>query len=486
MLPSNGSKNCLLVASLLTVFLALSMVCPVKASELLASETQSVRKLDLIVGKSMVLKSKDPVKRISVADPDVADFVLISPKEIYLTGKNAGVTNMTLWHTNGSYKIFDLDVGFDVSRLKQELNDALPEESELRITATHEAITLSGRVSNAASLSQALSLARSYAPEGKVNNLVEVRGVQQVMLEVRVAEMQRSLARRMGVNFNYLTDSGKFGVSQLGGLTELVDPDDANISIPGLVDVGSGFVTAPFGTFVSPSVNAIMRFSSNDTTWTGFIDALKADGLVKVLAEPTLIALSGQQANFLAGGEFPVPVPQGLGTVAIEYKPFGVGLTFTPTVLANNKINIKVAPEVSELDFNLAVQLSGFVVPGLNTRKAETVVELADGQSFAIAGLLRDTARDAISKYPLLGDIPILGSLFRSRSFQKSETELIIIATPHLVKPIDGEQQPLPTDYYVEPNDAEFYVLGMMEGRAPAQQDKLQGQLDGEFGHATP
>jgi pilus assembly protein CpaC len=237
---------------------------------------------------------------------------------------------------------------------------------------------------------------------------------------------------------------------------------------------------------VSPTVSSIFRFNSNGTTWTGFVDALKSDGLVKVLAEPTLIALSGQDAYFLAGGEFPVPVPQGLGSVAIEYKPFGVGLTFTPTVLADNKINIKVAPEVSELDFNLAVQLEGFVVPGLNTRRAETVIELADGQSFAIAGLLRDTARDAMSKYPLLGDIPILGTLFRSRSFQKAETELIIIATPHLVKPIDGDQQPLPTDYYVEPNDTEFYVLGLMEGQTKVQESNLQGDLDGEFGHATP
>lgn len=464
----------------------LSLGIPSWAADVPATESPKVNKLSLLVGKSMILKSKEAVKRISIADPEVADFVLISPKEIYLTGKMTGITNMTLWQSNGAYRIFDLDVGFDVSQMKQRLEEMLPNESDLRVTATHNSITLSGRVSSAASLSQALSLARSYAPEGKVNNLVEVRGVQQVMLEIRVAEMQRSLARRMGVNFNYLTESGKFGINQLGNLTTLVSPDDANIGISGLVDIGEDILSVPFGTFVSPTVSSIFRFSSNGTTWTGFVDALKADGLVKVLAEPTLIALSGQEANFLAGGEFPVPVPQGLGTVGIEYKSFGVGLTFTPTVLDDNKINIKVAPEVSELDFSNAVQLEGFVVPGLNTRRAETVVELADGQSFAIAGLLRDTARDAMSKYPLLGDIPILGTLFRSRSYQKNETELIIIATPHLVKPLDGDQQPLPTDYYVEPNDTEFYVLGLMEGQSKAHKSELQGDLDGEFGHATP
>jgi pilus assembly protein CpaC len=490
MLPSTGSKRKWVVEVVLALF-ALSMAAAAWAAGTPTGETQTIRRLSLLVGKSIVLKSEEAVKRISIADPAVADFVLISPSEIYITGKAAGTTNMTLWRAKGDYRVFDLDVGFDVSRLKQQLNEIMPEEADLRVTATQGAITLSGRVSSAANLSQALSLARAYVPEEeddggggevdkpKVINLVEVRGVQQVMLEVRVAEMQRSLARRMGVNFNYLTESGKFGISQLGNLTELVDPDDANIGgLPALI--------APFATLVSPNVNAILRFSSNGTTWTGFIDALKADGLVKVLAEPTLIALSGQEANFLAGGEFPVPVPQGLGTVAIEYREFGVGLTFKPTVLSDNKINIEVAPEVSELDFSTAVQFSGFIVPGLSTRKTRTVVELADGQSFAIAGLLRDTARDSMSKYPLLGDLPILGVLFRSRSFQRNETELVIIATPRLVKPLDTARQPLPTDFYRMPNDMEFYVLGMMEGQGGQRTDGLQGDLDGEFGHSMP
>jgi pilus assembly protein CpaC len=478
MFASNGSRK-LGATGLILSMMVLSMASVSWAAGSPPAETQTAKRISLLVGKSIVLKSEEAVKRISIANPDVADFVLISPHEIYVTGKSAGVTNMTLWQGKGSYKAFDLEVGFDVSQMKQQLEEILPEETDLRVTATKDSITLSGRVSNAANLSQVLALARSYAPEGKVNNLVEVRGVQQVMLEVRVAEMQRSLARRMGVNFNYLTETGKFGISQLGGLTELATGSDANIGgLPGLA--------APFGTFVSPTVSALFRFNSNGTTWTGFIDALKADGLVKVLAEPTLIALSGSEASFLAGGEFPVPVPQGLGTVAIEYKEFGVMLKFTPTVLAENKINIKVKPVVSELDFSTAVQFSGFVVPGLNTRGAETVVELADGQSFAIAGLLRDTARDAMSKYPLLGDIPILGTLFRSRSFQRNETELIIIATPRLVKPLDTAKQTLPTDFYHEPNDMEFYVLGLMEGEAGGKSSNIQGDLDGEFGHAVP
>lgn len=443
----------------------------------LPAKAQDMGKLNVVMGKSVIVKSAEQVKRVSIADPAIANFVLTSPNEIYVTGKAPGFTNMTLWKDKGQYSIYDIEVGYDVSRLKRQIQEILPEEKGLRVTAIHDSITLSGQASSTSNLSQVMAVARAYAPEGKVHNLVEVRGVHQVMLEVRVAEMQRSLGRRLGVNFNYVTESGKFGINRLADLTTLVKPDNANIGTP---------APGPFSMFVAPAVNALFRFTSSGTTWTGFIDALKADGLVKILAEPTLIALSGQSASFLAGGEFPVPVPQGLGTVAIEYKQFGVSLNFTPTVLSDNKINIKVRPEVSELDFNNAVAISGAIVPGLNTRSAETVVELADGQSFAIAGLLRDTSRDAMNKYPLLGEIPILGVLFRSREFQRNETELVIIATPRLVKPLDMAKQPLPTDFYVEPSDTDFYVLGLMEGTGGGQSGKIKGELDGEFGHAMP
>lgn len=449
-----------------------SMACVSWAAEWPSLESPAIKKISLKMGKSVILKSDAPAKRISIADPAVADFVLISPNEIYVTAKAAGVTNMTVWQGKGTYKVFNLEVGIDISQLKQQLHEILPEEADVRVTATRDAITLSGRVSSALNLSQVLALARSYASEGKVHNLIEVRGVQQVMLEVRVAEMQRSMARRMGVNFNFLQRDGDFGISQLGNLTGLSD------------DLGQG---APFGTVVSDSINAMFRFTEGSTTWTGFIDALKSNGLVKVLAEPTLIALSGKDAFFHAGGEFPIPVPSGDGDITIDYREFGVRLAFTPTVLADNKISIRVEPEVSELDFSTAVQFEGFVTPGLSTRKAATVVELADGQSFAIAGLLRETARDVVNKFPLLGDIPILGMLFRSRSFQRNETELLIIATPHLVKPLDMAKQTLPTDFYKEPNDAEFYLMGMMEGRQGKQStEEIQGDLDGMFGHAMP
>jgi pilus assembly protein CpaC len=347
----------------------------------------------------------------------------------------------------------------------------LPAEKELRIAAANDSLTLSGKVTNAAALGQAVALAKAYAPEGKVTNLVDVGGVHQVMLEVRVAEMSRSITKRLGINLAY-TKGSDFGVSMLGGLAQVVKPTDAVI------------FSNPLGFTYSPAVTSLFRFDTGQATWTGFVDALQEDGLVKVLAEPNLVTLSGQTATFLAGGEFPIPVPQGDGDITIDYKQFGVGLNFTPVVLSKDKISIKVAPEVSDLDFSVAVRLEGFVVPGLRVRRTSTTVELGDGQSFAIAGLLRETVRSVVSKFPLLGDIPIIGALFQSKAFQKEETELIIIVTPHLVKPLDMAKQTLPTDFYVEPNDAEFYLLGRMEGSGSPKVKK--GSMDGDFGHSMP
>jgi len=434
-----------------------------RAAGPMVQETVEPIKLKLLSGKSKILKSSLPIKRVSIADPEIADVRVLSPHEIYLTGKTAGTTNMTLWQNSKVTQIYDLEVAYDVSRLKQQVHEILPEEKDLQIISTNDSITLAGRMINTANLSKVTSLAQSYAPKGKINNLVQVGGVHQVMLEVRIAEMARSTTKRLGINFSWV-NGNDFGVSLLGALSSF-STDDGNTA--------------------TSAVNALFRFGKGSSTWTGLIDALKEDGLVKVLAEPTLIALSGQTANFLAGGEFPIPVPQQNGAVTIDYKNFGVGLNFTPTVLSEDAISLKVAPEVSELDFTTAVQFSGFVVPGITARRASTTIELADGQSFAIAGLLRDTVKEQVSKFPLLGDIPILGTLFRSTSFLKNESELIIIVTPHLVKPLNMAKQTLPTDYYIEPNDAEFYLEGRLEGRE-SEQPAVRGKLDGDFGHTMP
>jgi pilus assembly protein CpaC len=449
--------------SALLIFPAISI-----ASDAVELQTLDARKLKLVSGKSIVLRSAAPVSRVSVAAPKVADFLILSANEIYITGKAAGSTNLILWQNKKIVAIYDLEVGYDLSRLKQQMHEILPEEEALRILSTNDSITLSGKISNAANLSQALALAASYAPEGKVNNFVEVGGVHQVMLEVRIAEVSRSLTRRLGINFA-VEKGDQFAMSLLGGLGTL-----------------DGGIPAVESLLAGTAVNSLFRFDTGDYTWTGLMDALNEDGLLKILAEPTLTTLSGQSANFLAGGEFPVPVPQGLGTVGIEYKPFGVGLVFAPTVLSKEKISIQVTPEVSELDFSTAAVIEGFVTPGITTRRASTTVELGDGQSFAIAGLLRDSVLTDVQKFPLLGDIPILGALFQSKAFIKRETELVIIVTPHLVKPLEVAKMSLPTDFYVEPSATEFYLFGQIEGREKNQPASVTADLDGEFGHSMP
>ncbi len=447
-------------------------------------EKAEPQKLFLTVGKSVVVSSSGPVKRVSLGSQDIADAIVLTPQQISVIGKAPGVTNLILWGADDKIStILDIQVSPDVSRLGEMIQKILPEEKNLHIDATHDSLTLSGTVSSTSSLSQALALAEVHSPkDGKILNLVEVAGVHQVMLEVRVAEMSKSAVRRLGFNFNYLTPDGKnLGIGLLNQLTKL--PDNLLPSF-----------SSPNPMVVSDPINAIFRFFTKGTTWTAFIDALKEEGLIKVLAEPTLITLSGKSANFLAGGEFPIPVPQpGAGgtVITIEYKPFGVGLHFTPVVLSNKKISMEVAPEVSDLDFTNAITLSGFVIPAVTTRRVSTTIELADGQSFAIAGLLKDDLKEIVSKYPLLGDIPILGALFRSTSFRKNETELIVIVTPHLVKPLDMAKQTLPIDQFIEPDDFEFYLLGHLEGEEKPGSSSKSSQhrtpkLEGSFGHIIP
>jgi len=429
------------------------------------------------VGRSIIIQSPGPVRRVSLVSPEIADAMVLTTHQIYVTGKAPGITSLTLWGVDNQVIAFlDLEISPDISRLKEMLHRILPDEKDIKVSTTHDHITLSGTISSSTNLANVLALAGPYAPldeekKPKIINLLEVAGVHQVMLEVRVSEISRSLLRRLGFNFAYVTSGNNFGISLLNQLASLPAGSPAG------------------GIEASSAINAIFRFVSNGTTWTVLIDALKEEGLLKVLAEPTLITLSGKTANFLAGGEFPIPVPQTTGaggaTITIEYKPFGIGLNFTPTVLSNKKINMLVAPEVSELDFSNALTTSGFVVPAITTRRVSTVIELADGQSFAIAGLLKDEVREIVSKFPLLGDIPILGALFRSSTFRRNETELIVIVTPHLVKPLDMAKQTLPTDSYVEPDDFEFYLLGNLEGRKKINPVKGSG-LEGNFGHILP
>jgi pilus assembly protein CpaC len=455
----------------------------------------------------------------SVIGGETSKNFSISHVRIYLKGKKPGMSTVTIsGDDNNIYGIFDLEVVSDLAQIKQKLHTILPQEKDISVSEANGFITLTGTVSSASNLSQILLLVEPYAPidreskKPKIINMLQVGGVQQVMLEVRVSEMSRNVLKRMGINLNMMNAAGEFGLTLLNNLSNVrnlanlgANPSSAypiwnpyggtgaipaTPSIPytypspgypsGLPPIAgssvtpgrgsggssSGFPVDPLG--VSQNVTGILRFFVNGVPWTVLVDALKENGLLKVLAEPTLITISGQTANFLAGGEFPIPIPSGLGTVSIEYKPFGVGLNFTPTVLSSGKIHMKVAPEVSDLNFAQALVSNGFVIPSIDTRRVSTSIELGDGQSFAIAGLLKEDVREVVTKFPLLGDLPILGVLFRSSSFQKRETELIVIVTPHLVKPLDMAKQTLPTDQFIEPDDFDFYLMGRLEGKLPA------------------
>ena len=441
--------------------------------------------LNLVVGKSVVLRSSKRIKRASLANPEIASTLVLSPQQFYLNGKSIGVTNLTFWGRDGNvFAIYDVRVSPDLKRLKSHLHELFPAEKHIQVRSANDHITLAGSISGPEVMTQVLGLANTYAPK-KVMNLMQVGGVQQVMLEVTIAEMSKGLLKRFGVNF-INQNSDNFQIGLLDGISDFETNDN-------------GTLTHLLGT----AANLALGFQIGNSTLTTVLTVLKQHNLTKILAEPTLIAISGQEASFLAGGEFPIPVPQSFGVTTIKFKKFGVSLNFNPTVLSGGRILLKIAPEVSELDSTNGVNLQGFTVPAILTRKVNTIVELRDGQSFAIAGLIQDNIRESIAKYPILGDIPILGTLFRSSSFQKNQTELIIIVTPHLVKPLDRTKQTLPTDSYLEPNDFEFMLMGYLEGRKAQDSPKvgsrkatnpsvttppvkIGGGLEGQFGHLAP
>ncbi|MBW1987806.1 MAG: type II and III secretion system protein family protein, partial [Deltaproteobacteria bacterium] len=472
--------------------------------------------LQLRVGRSKVLRCPFAITRISVAEPAYADIVLTSEREIYIIGLAPGVTNLNLWGRGKSqFTTVTVMVEADVTALKEMLHRVLPEE-KIKVQAAGDCIVLSGEVSSLQAQETAMNLAQAFAsgqkgggtppPSGaevravysasataadtvgpgqktaekarkqeRVINLMHVGGVQQVMVAVRVAEINRNVGRRIGINFSGLSHSGNFGVSLLDDLA-------------GITDLTRTFGATSWTQLIGDDITAIGGWTAGGILWTAFFSVLKEKGLGRILAEPNLVTTSGQTASFLAGGEYPIPVPQHFQTITIEYKKYGVGLSFTPTVLNDRKIAMRVTPEVSEIDESLRpLEIFGYLVPGLRVRRTDTHIELEDGQTFAIAGLLSENSRNISRKFPILGDIPILGTLFRSSSFQKNESELVVLVTPHLVKPMPTKEVRLPTDSYIEPDDLEFYLLGAIEGRKkpPSPHPSPQNDLPEGFGYQS-
>ncbi|MGD0215737.1 MAG: type II and III secretion system protein family protein [Terriglobales bacterium] len=405
------------------------------------SVTAGAAPLRVMVGKSLLINTTERLKRVSVTDPSVADALVVTPTQVLVNGLSPGEVSLLIWDELERSRSFDLRVDVDITAASEEMHRLFPNE-QISVTPSRNAIVLSGHVTTEDVAKHAGALASAYS-----KNVVNVLtfgpvGAQEVLLEVKFAEVDRTAMTQLGINL-FSTGAGNTPASittgQFGGISGL-----GNIS-----DTGS---LSPFPTTATVT-NALNLFFFNPSVHLGaVIEALKTQNLLQILAEPNLIAVNGKEASFLAGGEFPFPVAQqnasGIATVTIQFREFGVRLKFTPVIQPNGAIHLHVAPEVSTLDFADAVTVAGTTIPAISTRKAETEFELQDGQSFVIAGLMDNRVTNTVNKIPGLGDIPILGNFFKSKSLQKSNSELMVLCTVHRVSPAveapKGPAMPLP------------------------------------------
>jgi pilus assembly protein CpaC len=470
--------------------------------------------------KSRVVELPSPAKRVSIGNPDVADVLILKSSELYILGKDLGTTNVLLWDRDDNLvSAIAVSITHDLDGLRTQLQRILPGE-KIEVASAQRNIILSGTVSSVVRMDAAMQIAKSYLEQaatakekimfkqesgtgaqqdkkaGEVVNLMSVAGAQQVMLQVRVAEVRRDAVKHLNAQLNLLTNSGKWtGGANNGGATfppaKWTGPGYNNLPFPvlgvppmtsatGTNVVPGGNPAGPLQQLFSPTTPSITNtglfgsFISNEWIANVVLDAFQQRGLAKILAEPTLTTLAGQEAQFLSGGSFPIPVPEQNGVIGIDYKDFGVKLLFQPLVLDGDRINLKLNISVSELvQANSLVvtpitSSSVFAVPALSERRAVSTVELSDGQTIGIAGLLNESMRNAITKFPGLGDIPILGALFRSQDFQKDQTELVILVTPKLARPMSAADVRLPTDGIKDPSNLDFFLFGKMEGYAPA------------------
>ena len=410
------------------------------------------RGLNITLYKSKVLQFKENISKVSIANPDIADIIVVNPKQMYVLGKALGTTNILV--LDASEKLLatiNLDVKHDLDSLQQNLRRLLPDE-KIKVSSSQGSITLSGEVSGIGSVKSAMAVAKSFMPHSKglaktkgsetlegsnVINLLKVAGAQQVMLEVQVAEVSRSFLKSVDANFNILSSNK----SSEAGSQKLSNPVN--------------------GLFTSFTHKNLMLHAA--------LNAAKERGLAKVLSQPILTTLSGHEASFISGGEVPVPVPADDGKVGVVYKEYGVALKFLPIVLDNKRINLKLDLSVSELSTGNSVTVTenetktSMFIPSIRKRSVQSTVELADGQTLGIAGMINDNTRSNISKFPGLAKLPVIGMLFRSQEFIKGQTELVIFVTPHFAQPGHSREYNKPTQYYVEPSDDEFFIKGKLE-----------------------
>ncbi len=472
-------------AALSALAAALTCASAAVAQPKVNGSPENVESVSLYVGRSRLLPAPWPVKAVSITDPAVANVEVLTARQILIQAKAAGTTDIIMLSNRGEeVQQLQIDVSVDVARIKSELGRLFP-DSELAVTQSGDVVTVTGRLSRT---DQTDRLHRFLeASRVKYVDMTSLAGVQQVQVQVRIAESSRTALRALGINALQAghQDNTFFGASLVGSASGgALNPISIGPPAGAIAGIGGGTAVqtpVPF-TFngdvnVSPLVTVLAGFPRADLEF--FIQALAENQYVRILAEPNLVALSGEEASFLAGGEFPIPVVQGTtggaagGTaITIEYKEFGVRLCFRPIVQGDGTILMYVAPEVSDLSEQGAVEIQGFRVPSLVTRRAETTLELQSGQTFAMAGLLLDSNQGTSSRVPGLGDLPVLGTLFSSKRYEKRETELVVLVTASLVEPLSiDDLPPTPGDDHVVPNDWEFYAEGKIEGGAQTPYD---------------
>lgn len=443
--------NSLIRAGLLGFVFTAPMASSVLAQNAVLSVARGAvsSRISVAVNRAIVVESDRPFAELSVANPAIADIASLSDRTIYVLGKTPGATTLTIFDQDGQLVAnVDVRVAPDIAEFKERLSEILPNE-RIEVRTANDGIVLSGRITGSRAVSRAMELAQRYAP-GKVTNLMMVGGSQQVMLQVRFAEMQRSVAKSLGSSV---------------GIDSTSVPSDSFAIGTGRIGVTNGGVTSDPG-----SSGAIgIGFGIGGLAVDVLIEALESKGMARTLAEPNIVAISGQTAKFLAGGEYPVPTQSDSNSITVEYRPFGVELNFLPTVIDGDLINLELETTVSSIDKDTSfTSQSGLNIAAFKVRRASTTVEMRDGQSFAIAGLLQDDFTDLSGQVPWLGDVPILGALFRSAEYQRKQTELVIIVTPHLVTPAATDALALPTDRMRIPTEAELFLSGRTEGAAPA------------------
>ena len=436
---------------------AFTCVPALNAQALKVMQGSTASDLDVPMNRAVVVESDVPFAELSIANPSIADISTLSDRTIYVLGKEPGRTTLTLLGPDGRLITnVQVRVTADISELKERLREVLPSE-KIEVRPANDGVVLSGIVSSVASVDRALDLAQRYAP-GRVSNLMTIGGSQQVLLKVRFAEMNRAVTKSLSSSIAFNGASGNVG--GVGGNGTLIDGTNLNTQFDG--DPSTGIVRGSQSTGV-----LALGIGAGNVEFAVLLEALETKGFVRTLAEPNLTALSGQSAEFLAGGEYPVPFTNENGSITVDFKPFGIELGFTPHVVGKN-INLRMNASVSSIDPTTTYTDGSVSIAGFSTRSTSTTVELQDGESFAVAGLLQDDFTSLKSQVPWLGDVPILGALFRSSEYQRSQSELVIIITAHLVTPTIGEAFALPTDRVRPPTEHELFIGGKLSSnKAP-------------------